>query len=180
MACLCKPNAPPSCAPLPPAPAPPPPPPLPPSWPGFACPNGTGVLNSTHRCSSPVAHCPAGSAVRAATAPGHYALLGVAGLYVSEAICPAGSYCLQGERVLCRAGTYGAEQGLQNASCSGNCSAGYFCAAGSTLATQAPCFDDASYYCPQVTFCGLSLEVSGEQRPCQGCCFVVPPFLVMA
>ena len=136
-----------------------------PSRSGFACPNGTGVLNNTHRCSSPQSYCPAGSAVRTVTAVGYYAVLGVAGLYVNETICPIGSYCHSGERILCPAGTYGADPGMQNASCSGNCSAGYFCAAGSTIATQAQCSDDASYYCPQVIVAGCKHRFPVELAP---------------
>ena len=40
---------------------------------------------------------------------------------------------------LCPAGSYGADPGMAQASCSGLCAQGYWCAAGSTNGTAAPC-----------------------------------------
>jgi hypothetical protein len=39
----------------------------------------------------------------------------------------------------CPAGTYGATPALTSAACSGNCTAGYYCVAGSTSTTDASC-----------------------------------------
>lgn len=48
----------------------------------------------------------------------------------------------------CAAGRYGSTGGLRSAACSGLCSEGHFCPAGSIAATQFPCGDD-SFYCPE-------------------------------
>lgn len=58
--------------------------------------------------------------------------------------CPIGRYLAGGSVSpsnceLCPAGTYGAVEGLNSASCSGNCLRGYYCPAGSTSATQFRC-----------------------------------------
>lgn len=49
-------------------------------------------------------------------------------------------------------GTYGSSTGLSSADCSGNCTQGYFCAAGSTSPTQQPC-GGSQLYCPAVRLC---------------------------
>jgi hypothetical protein len=55
--------------------------------------------------------------------------------------CPVGRYSLPGASVcsLCEPGRFGNTTGLSSSSCSGNCSAGYACAAGSTNATASVC-----------------------------------------
>ena len=89
--------------------------------------------------------------------------------------CPAGSYCPQGSAFAiscpagrwssalqsacspCDAGYFGSDMGMTTSSCSGPCVAGYFCAAGSTLATAQVC--PAGYYCP-------GASPSGTANPC--------------
>ena len=63
--------------------------------------------------------------------------------------CPPGTYCMEGVAALCPAGTFGATFGLVNSLCSGSCTSGFYCIAGSTLAAppHATCAN-ASYYCP--------------------------------
>jgi hypothetical protein len=55
--------------------------------------------------------------------------------------CPAGTYGFGGNStcVMCPGGTYGATSGVTNSSCTGSCSAGYMCPAGSTNSTAAVC-----------------------------------------
>ena len=67
------------------------------------------------------------------------------------ATCTVGSYCAGGENVPCPAGTYGIEPGLSDAACSGECDAGYFCAAGSTSPTAALCGQYVDP--PQAAYC---------------------------
>jgi hypothetical protein len=51
--------------------------------------------------------------------------------------CPVGSYCPDGasDPLPCPGGRFGAEEGLYTSSCSGPCTAGFFCPPGSTNAT---------------------------------------------
>lgn len=62
--------------------------------------------------------------------------------------CEAGYYCVNYIRTQCPAGVFGSTIGLQTASCSGQCSKGYFCPVGSTRADQQEC-GSASVYCPK-------------------------------
>jgi hypothetical protein len=59
---------------------------------------------------------------------GSYSLPGVtvdSQYQVSEAPCPAGTYCLQGVSNPCPPGVYGSAQELSTPACSGQCSPGY-------------------------------------------------------
>ena len=58
---------------------------------------------------------------------------------VDKAECVIGAYCRLGSQAPCPAGTYGATLGESSESCTGPCSPGYFCTAGSTSPTQSPC-----------------------------------------
>ena len=62
--------------------------------------------------------------------------------------CPAGKWSAAGASSCsnCNAGRYGSTEGLTAATCTGACSAGYYCPAGSTSATQNKC--SAGNYCP--------------------------------
>ncbi len=57
------------------------------------------------------------------------------------AVCPVGRYSQSGwgSCNLCAAGSFGGTEGLTSPACSGNCSAGYACPAGSTNATAVMC-----------------------------------------
>ena len=70
---------------------------------------------------------------------GYYCAAGsaIATQYIA-ATCPSGSYCPVGLRTAlpCSAGYYGSSTGQRLPTCSGICSAGYYCGAGSTSATQ--------------------------------------------
>ena len=59
----------------------------------------------------------------------------------TASICVVGTYSLAGAAVCsnCPAGTFGSTQGLTSAVCSGGCTAGYACPAGSTSATSVQC-----------------------------------------
>ena len=66
---------------------------------------------------------------------------------VSQHICPKGYWCKDGVRYPCDAGTFGDSLGLKNNYCSGSCSAGYYCPAGSSSPNQYPC-GNSTVYCP--------------------------------
>ena len=54
----------------------------------------------------------------------------------------------------CPVGTYGSVEAETSSACSGVCTAGYFCPAGSTGPKQEPCgqgLTPAIYYCPEGT-----------------------------
>jgi len=66
--------------------------------------------------------------------------------------CPTGSYCpevLLANATLCPAGSYGSTTGLQSATCTGRCDAGYLCPPGSSSSTAIACPE--GYYCPAGT-----------------------------
>ena len=68
-------------------------------------------------------------------------------------ICPAGSWCPTNTRTwrsfLCPPGSYGNGTGLSSPKCTGLCSPGYYCNAGSTSQKQNIC--PAGYYCVEGT-----------------------------
>ena len=63
--------------------------------------------------------------------------------------CEAGTYSTSGASKCtdCPGGTYGSTKGLASEACSGNCTAGYYCPAGSTSATQNSC--TVGNFCPE-------------------------------
>lgn len=63
-------------------------------------------------------------------------------------ICAAGAFFNGLRCQLCPGGTYGVRPGLESSTCSGKCSAGYFCPDGSTSPYQNHC-GTSVFYCPQ-------------------------------
>ncbi len=78
------------------------------------------------------------------------------GSTTNETLCPIGFYCPIGSAIFCPGGTFGNETGLSDPTCSGNCTAGFFCLGGST-ATD-------SILCPAGTFCP---PASSNPTPCE-------------
>ena len=70
------------------------------------------------------------------------------GGFAAQAVCPLGSYCIEGMRHACPAGRFGNVVGIVNASCSGMCTEGFYCPEGSTSSRQHPC-GSAAFYCPR-------------------------------
>ena len=95
---------------------------------GWYCPVGT-IEPTDHPCgSSPRSYCPAGSSHPVSTAVGFYAVQSMQALgggYEAQARCPPGNYCTQGECHPCPAGRYGTIHESINASCDGECYAGW-------------------------------------------------------
>jgi hypothetical protein len=119
---------------------------------GYACSNGTGVLSAdTHGCSSATLYCPLGSTTPTPTPSGFYASPTPSGLFFNATQCEVGRYCVGGAARACPAGRYGALRGLTSELCTGNCSAGYYCPAGSTSPTQLNCSDGPAYFCAEVS-----------------------------
>jgi hypothetical protein len=84
---------------------------------------------------------------------------------LQPAACPLGYYCsfAAGASVAlpCPAGRYGGSTGLTSPSCSGPCTQGWFCAAGSTSPTQ---YTSAS--CPVGSWCNAANGTAVQ--PCAG------------
>ena len=79
------------------------------------------------------------------------------GLCGNVPACPAGEYLAPSfhdsndpafKCIKCPPGSFGNESGLFDSRCSGLCSAGYYCVAGSTSSTQFSCGSNA-FYCPE-------------------------------
>jgi hypothetical protein len=66
---------------------------------------------------------------------------------VSQHICPKGYWCSDGVRRPCDEGYFGDSLGMKDSHCSGSCSAGYYCLAGSPSPHQYPC-GNSTVYCP--------------------------------
>lgn len=122
---------------------------------------GTSGL-TTSACSGP---CSAGYSCPAIT------------INATGTICPAGSYCLFSTGpALCPAGRYGSTTGLSAATCSGVCSAGAACPAGSTANVANSCAPGsycvagaAPAPCPAGTFGSSSgLSTAACSGPCSG------------
>lgn len=62
-------------------------------------------------------------------------------------VCELGFFCVAGVRTPCPSGSYGDALRLQNSSCSGYCSAGYYCSLGSVSRTSNPC-GASGVFCP--------------------------------
>jgi hypothetical protein len=117
---------------------------------GYYCPAGTSRLNSTIACSNAATYCPEGSAVPAPTTVGFYSLLSSLSLYVAQAQCPPGFYCVGGVQMPCPPGRYGSLPGESRATCVGTCTQGYYCPGGSTGPMQEQCGSPA-VICPAVS-----------------------------
>lgn len=82
----------------------------------------------------------------------------------TQEICPIGTYCLDGIRRPCPAGTYGSAPGLSSSACSGLCPAGRYCPIGTT--TDADEHTWAGKACPAGRYGGIGME----NAACAGLC----------
>jgi hypothetical protein len=117
----------------------------------YPCPPGTFLGTTGGTAQSSCSACPVGYFCPVASVSG------------TANPCPAGTYrdttggTATTSCSACLAGRYGATPAVSVATCSGTCSAGYYCPTGSTSATAYPC--PVGYFCPVGT--GSSL-----QNPC--------------
>ena len=146
---------------------------------GFYCPIGS-TSPAQLECGGPGVFCPTGSPVPTVVSDGWYSV----GPFpyenynrrVSQRICPIGHYCVQGSKIPCPPGTYGATRGLSSAACSGLCHKGFYCPIGShntTLnrcpagrygsalglynsACSGPC--QAGYHCPEASTSAMEFQ----------------------
>ena len=115
---------------------------------GYQCPCGL----SPRRCDNPALYCPAASAAASLTAPGYVsaAALDAAGntIYVSQSICPLGSWCLGGIKTPCAPGTFGTLTRQSSPTACASCAAGrYLPVKGAGAAAVAGALVDAESPC---------------------------------
>ncbi|RLN87726.1 hypothetical protein BBJ28_00020060, partial [Nothophytophthora sp. Chile5] len=105
---------------------------------GYYCPSYPELPSVSSRqkeCGNASVYCPEGSGNSPRLVPsGYFSVLtedsvddGRNATQSGVEICPRGFYCRQGIRIRCPEGTYGDEEGLSAAACSGWCPAGFFC-----------------------------------------------------
>lgn len=115
----------------------------------YYCPPGTAEPRSFPCSRSERFFCPEMSSSPRLVTIGFYAVnYSSGGGYGSEEHCPAGSYCIDGKRFLCLAGTFGSSLRSTKPQCDGTCREGYFCPPGSVQSRQVAC-GNASHYCPE-------------------------------
>ena len=117
---------------------------------GYACRVGTGLLAKSHECDLPSSYCPAGSSSPTPVPDGWYSVPTSTQLFFNISGCPVAEYCTGGVRQLCPPGRFGNATHLSAFNCSGPCTAGYYCDAGSANSTAAPCFHGPLRDCPEV------------------------------
>ena len=84
-------------------------------------------------------YCTRGTDMPVEVMPGYYTIGGNSTTRSSQLPCPPGSYCNKGIIRECPAGRYGSSSRLTTAFCTGPCSKGHYCPAGSTIDRQNPC-----------------------------------------
>jgi len=126
--------------------------------PGYFCPPGSSSPTQ-HVCGGSHVFCPRGSASPTPVQTGFYTVgphLSLPGQYpqkgdelvrISEVACEPGTWCHQGVRTACPAGTYGDVSRLTTAECSGPAERGYYTPPQSVSSRQKSC-GGAHVYCP--------------------------------
>ena len=107
-------------------------------------------------CGGSSTYCPAGSSAPRSVGAGNYSVGNTPVNRTAEVPCNPGQYCALGVPIDCPAGAYGSTVGLATSACSGNCTAGYYCPAGSVRRKQEVCGigpDPAATYCPGGHLC---------------------------
>jgi hypothetical protein len=113
---------------------------------GYYCVDGSSSP-STQRCGAASRFCPQGSGTYMVAAAGNYTAGGVdATTRTHQRVClsPADMngtavFCVDGVISVCPAGTFGVSGGLNSSLCSGLCTAGHTCHAGSNSSTAQSC-----------------------------------------
>jgi hypothetical protein len=113
---------------------------------GYYCVNGSSSP-SAQACGAASRFCPQGSGAFIVAAPGNYTAGSVdATTRTEQRVCPSPAdtngtavFCVDGVVTVCPAGTFGIAGGLNSSLCSGLCTAGYACPAGSNSSTARDC-----------------------------------------
>ena len=145
--------------------------------PGYYCPPGS-ISSSQKHCGSAKVFCPEGSGRPSVASRGYYTVdsnldnkTSSQTTRTTQLHCPIGSYCINGVRKVCPAGTYGRTKGLFTKQCSGKCLRGYYCPQESTYPSQTMRLDTAANNmrpCPRGTY---QDQLGGRKvedcKPCQ-------------
>ena len=145
--------------------------------PGYYCPPGS-ISSSQKHCGSAKVFCPEGSGRPSVASRGYYTVdsnldnkTSSQTTRTTQLHCPIGSYCINGARKVCPAGTYGRTKGLFTKQCSGKCLRGYYCPQESTYPSQTMRLDTAANNmrpCPRGTY---QDQLGGRKvedcKPCQ-------------
>jgi len=113
---------------------------------GFLCPEGSTKPDEV-MCGDPNFYCPPQSFAPIRVSEGYFSIGGTESTRSGQTIAPIGKYAHGGLLYTCRAGFYGASEGLTDGSCSGPCLSGFFCPTGSTSPVMKFCGGD-EFYCP--------------------------------
>ena len=128
---------------------------------GYYC-NAGSSSATQYACpsSDKSVYCPAGSAEPEAVSDGYKAVSG----QTTQEPCAAGKYCRLGVERNCPVGKYGSASGMFASSCSGECTPGYFCKAGSKSSRAEKCAETsaAPSICrsgnPELCYCPAGTE----------------------
>lgn len=114
---------------------------------GYYCPEGS-TTNTEVMCGDPSRYCPGNTSRPIEVDIGYYTQGGTISTRLNQTIAPLGHYAVKGLLYACPAGYYGDEEGLSDATCSGQCLVeGFYCGIASISPYQALCGDD-DHYCP--------------------------------
>lgn len=99
---------------------------------GFYCP-AASTTSTAYPCGGSHLFCPEGSGVPTIVNTEYYTIPDDRNVFTRSAqvICPFASYCINGVRKKCPAGTYGNTTGLMSANCASLCPIGTYCPEGS-------------------------------------------------
>ena len=143
---------------------------------GYYCPSEEGNPSTSSMeniCGNVNRYCPNKSSTPLTVDIGYYSIGGGDDERhrTRQEICPKGSYCQQGRKFHCPAGSYGNQIGLLNQRCSGFCPAGYFCVDGSIEPNICPRNTYATSGNKLCTLCNNDLEDGYERcRTSRLCC----------
>ena len=113
---------------------------------GYVCEHGL-----RRECGAVTAYCPIRSTTPTTAPGGYFTVGGDPKTRQDIEICPAGSYCVGGEKKACDAGHFGNTTGLSISTCTGKCNKGIVCEAGSIAPDDSSMTCFAGYFCPSST-----------------------------
>mmetsp|Transcript_3555 Transcript_3555/g.5536 ORF Transcript_3555/g.5536 Transcript_3555/m.5536 type:complete len:1103 (+) Transcript_3555:128-3436(+) len=108
---------------------------------GYYCPEGSTSPYEV-QCGEPSRYCPTGSKRPIQVDEGYYTVGGNLSTRVSQVRSTRGHFAIGGLDYICPAGRYGIRNGESDPLCTGICSKGFYCPAGSVSPIMYPCGGD--------------------------------------